>query len=564
MSNVNKSGPNRIKPLDPQLVNRIAAGEIIQRPFNALKELIENSLDAGSTSINIQIKDGGLKLIQIQDNGCGIEKEDLKIICERFTTSKLKEFDDLKTINTFGFRGEALASISHVSRLTIITRTVNSPCAFKATYTDAKLTSDGIKPCASASKGTQITVEDLFYNSSIRRNALKTGSDEFSKIYEVVSRYAIHNYHVGFYLKRIGENSNDLKTIGCISQTNKEKCLENESFLLDNIGTVYGHELKNELERLSIDYDENFKFNMIAYMSNSKYVALKQMIFILFINDRLVDCQPIKKILQNLFSLYMPKNTSPFIYMNLQMNSNNIDVNIHPTKHEIRFLYQDEIINKIQKCFEDKLLNSNVSRTHYVKNLTLDIYMNKKTDQTNSQTEAKKEGETLIQAEKVYPYQLTRVDSKERKLDSYLHSTSLNESIKSFRNNSKAIAEDEYVITSAKHSESTKSVLRNKKLPRNLNYVSLIELRDNIEKNTSKHLKNIIQDMCFVGCLDSELALIQHQTGLYILNTNLLCQDLFYQITIFNFGNFGYLKLEKPIKIFDLAFMALNDPVKKL
>lgn len=192
--------PKRIKALDPQLVNRIAAGEIIQRPFNALKELIENCLDAGSTNISMQIKEGGLKLIQIQDNGCGIDKEDLKIVCERFTTSKLKEFDDLKTINTFGFRGEALASISHVSRLTIVSRTAKSPCAYKAQYADGKLVGS-IKPCASAYIGTQIVVEDLFYNSSIRRNALRNSSEEFAKINETVSRYALHNYHVAFFFK---------------------------------------------------------------------------------------------------------------------------------------------------------------------------------------------------------------------------------------------------------------------------------------------------------------------------------------------------------------------------
>ena len=434
--------PKRIKALDQQLVNRIAAGEIIQRPFNALKELIENCLDAGSTSINIQIKEGGLKLIQIQDNGCGIDKEDLKIICERFTTSKLKEFEDLKSINTFGFRGEALASISHVSRLTIITRTESSPCAFKASYSEGLLTKDGIKACAAASRGTQIIVEDLFYNSGIRRNALRNSSEEFSKIYEVVSRYAIHNYHVSFSLKKIGESSMDIKTQGSLASTKKARCPENETFLLDNISMIYGSELRKELERVSIEHDEMYKFEMFAYMTNSKYTQLKQMVFILFINERLVDCQPIKKALQNVFNLYMPKNTNPFVYMNLNMNPNNLDVNIHPTKHEVRFLYQDDIINKIQQCFEQKLLNSDTSRTFYVKNLTLDNYVdstpnvNSKKDKLNDSTltddEKKGEKSTPI----VYPYQLTRVDSKERKLDSFLHQSSLNESIRSLKENS--------------------------------------------------------------------------------------------------------------------------------
>jgi DNA mismatch repair protein MLH1 len=270
--------PRRIKPLDPQLVNRIAAGEIIQRPFNALKELIENSLDAVSTSINIQIKEGGLKLLQIQDNGCGINKDDLKIVCERFTTSKLKEFEDLRSIATFGFRGEALASISHVSRLTIISRTKDSPCAYKAVYADGKLGSEGIKPCASASQGTQIIVEDLFYNSALRRNALRTGSEEFHKIYEVVARYAIHNFQTGFYLKRLGESSVDLKTTSCLTATTKGKCEENEKFQIDNITAVYGSDIRKELERLSIEYDDKLKFQMTCYISSAKYCKLKQMV----------------------------------------------------------------------------------------------------------------------------------------------------------------------------------------------------------------------------------------------------------------------------------------------
>lgn len=559
--------PKRIKPLDPQLVNRIAAGEIIQRPFNALKELIENCLDAGSTSVSINIKEGGLKLIQIQDNGCGIDKDDLKIVCERFTTSKLKEFEDLKEINTFGFRGEALASISHVSRLTIVSRTQKSPCAYKAQYADGKLVGS-IKPCASAFSGTQITVEDLFYNSSIRRNALRNSSEEFSKINETVSRYALHNYHVSFFLKRIGENGVDLKTPGCQSKENKNRCEENETVLLDNIALVYGNDCRKELQRISIDYDENYKFEMNGYASNSKYTQLRQMVFILFINERLVDCQPIRKALQGVYNLYMPKNCNYFVYMNLKMNPTNLDVNIHPTKHEVRFLYQDEIINKIQANFEEKMLNSSVSRTYCAKNLTLDTFIETKRLDTSLNDSNCEHGNAV----KIYPYQMTRVDHKERKIDTYIKS-SKNESFQSASQLNQSLSQSSSQSTK---SQSLKPVYdkENNKFNssirqnigtatselRSFNFKSLNELRITVENNASKAIYDILQSMNFVGFVNRELALIQHQTGLYLTNTRLLSEELFYQIALFNFGNFGYYKLAEPVLITDLATMALDNP----
>ena len=456
-----------------------------------------------------------------------------------------------------GFRGEALASISHVARLTIMTKTANSSCAYKASYLNGKLIADTLKPCAAASKGTQITVEDLFYNSLIRRNALRSSSEEFSKIYEVVSRYSIHNYHASFSLKRANENGFDLKTNA--SGENK-RCLENEKNLMDNIGIVFGNEIRKELERVEITNNNQYQFEMSGYITNTKYIQLKQMIFILFINERLVDCQPLKKCLQTIFGLYMPKGSYPFVYMNLKLDPLNIDVNVHPTKHEIRFLYQDEIINKIQVCIEQQLLSSNVSRTYYLKTLTIDSFMPSSNSSPKIASSTIKLNESVstkseIDSPIVYPYQLARVDTKERTLDSFLHRKSSDISQKN------KVSEETSKMVDVEVDEIVKqSPLRRQKLDREIKLKSLNELREDVESNMSSKVRKILKDFSFVGCVDDELGLIQHKTGLYLLNTKILSQELFYQLALFNFGNFGYFRFNEPIPIFDIIMLALDDP----
>jgi DNA mismatch repair protein MLH1 len=350
-SKFNMATPS-IRKLDETVVNRIAAGEIIHRPVNAVKEMIENSLDAKSTAIQVTVKSGGLKFLQIQDNGCGIRKEDMGIVCERFTTSKLCKFEDLNTIATYGFRGEALASISHVAHVTIVTKTAESNCAFKAQYSDGKPKGEP-KPCA-GNRGTQIIVEDLFYNIMTRKKALKSPGEEYARIVDVVSKYAIHNAGIAFTVKKHGQNLGDVRTI-------------NTSSIVDNISTIYGASVVKEILEISCD-NQQYGFNMKGYITNANY-SMKRLTFLLFINHRLVDSSAIRKAIDAVYSAYLPKGTHPFVYLSVEINPMNVDVNVHPTKHEVHFLHEDSIIEIIQKQFEEKLLGCNSSRTYYTQKL---------------------------------------------------------------------------------------------------------------------------------------------------------------------------------------------------
>ncbi|XP_076831113.1 DNA mismatch repair protein Mlh1 isoform X2 [Brachyhypopomus gauderio] len=555
-----------IRRLDETVVNRIAAGEVIQRPANAIKEMIENCLDAKSTNIQITVKDGGLKLIQIQDNGSGIRKDDLEIVCERFTTSKLQTFEDLTTISTYGFRGEALASISHVAHVTITTKTADGKCAYRASYCDGKLKAPS-KPCA-GNQGTLILVEDLFYNVPTRRKALKSPSEEYSRIVEVVSRYAIHNSGKSFTVKKQGEMVADVKTL-------------HNATVLDNVRVVFGVAVSREMIEVECE-DQKLAFKLQGYISNANY-SVKKCILILFINHRLVESTALKKAIETVYTAYLPKNTHPFLYLSLEIAPHNIDVNVHPTKHEVHFLHEDCIIESIQKHIESRLLGSNSSRTYFTQTLLPgpSVFVGDVKVLNSS---------TADRSERVYSHQMVRTDSKAQKLDAFLQpvskpsATGTSTASSVAPDQSTAQLDDIEMVEGLEDSQprATKDVecdLQTETPPRKRPHVdeqrdsqtaactpqrrvikltSVKELRSEIEEQAHKGLQEMLQNHSFVGCVNPQWTLVQHHTKLYLLNTTKLSQELFYQILIYDFGNFGVLRLSNPAPLYELAMLALD------
>lgn len=582
-----------IRRLDETVVNRIAAGEVIQRPANAIKEMIENCLDAKSTNIQVIVKEGGLKLIQIQDNGTGIRKEDLDIVCERFTTSKLQTFEDLARISTYGFRGEALASISHVAHVTITTKTADGKCAYRASYSDGKLQAPP-KPCA-GNQGTQITVEDLFYNIMTRRKALKNPSEEYGKILEVVGRYSIHNSGISFSVKKQGETVADIRTLP-------------NATTVDNIRSIFGSAVSRELIEVGCE-DKTLAFKMNGYISNANY-SVKKCIFLLFINHRLVESAALRKAIETVYAAYLPKNTHPFLYLSLEISPQNVDVNVHPTKHEVHFLHEESILERVQQHIEGKLLGSNSSRMYFTQ--TLLPGLGGPSGEVVKSTAGVTSSSTSGSGDKVYAHQMVRTDSRDQKLDAFLQPVS--KALPSLpqdpvQGNRTDVQRDEEMLElpipsaaaalsqnlekdsvkgvpeTAEKAAATSSSGNPRKRHREdsdvemmendsrkemtaachprrriINLTSVLSLQEEINERGHETLREMLRNHSFVGCVNPQWALAQHQTKLYLLNTTKLSEELFYQILIYDFANFGVLRLSEPAPLFDLAMLALDSP----
>ncbi|KAI1386415.1 DNA mismatch repair protein MutL [Hypoxylon trugodes] len=529
-SSIDEGAPHRIKALDPDVVNKIAAGEIIVAPVHALKELIENAVDAGSTSLDVVVKEGGLKLLQITDNGHGIDKEDLPILCERFTTSKLKKFEDLSNISTYGFRGEALASISHIAHLTVTTRTKNSDYSFRAHYDGGKLSpakpGQSAEPKPTAGRiGTQISVEDLFYNVPTRRKAFRSPSDEYNKIIDMVGRYAIHCAGVSFSCKKHGDSGTSIT-------------VPSQASTIDRIRQIHGGAVASELIEFTAS-DQRWGFKASGWATNANY-HIKKTTLLLFINHRSVESSNIKKAVEQTYSAFLPKNGHPFVYLNLEVDPQRVDVNVHPTKREVNFLNEDEIIQCICENIRDKLAAVDTSRTFMTQTLLPGSMLSDAPILKDVSSPAARTPGSVRKKTRPNENYLVRTDASLRKITSMFPTapgTSSNDT-------TDAGQEPVYETTDRE--------------PILCRLTSVRELRSEVRDDMHHELTEIFANHTFVGIVDEKrrLAAIQGGVKLFLIDYGRACFEYFYQVGLTDFGNFGTIKFQPALDLREVLKIA--------
>lgn len=538
------------------MVNRIAAGEIIQRPANALKEMMENSLDAGAKMIRIQLRDGGLKMLQIQDDGSGVAPNDLPLLCERFATSKLRSFEDLNSMTTFGFRGEALASISYVSAsMNVVSRTAQSQLAYRAAYASGKLVpskaghSAAPKPCA-GSKGTFITAEDLFYNVPQRRRALKSASEEYNMALEVVSKYAVHYgaRGVGFSCKKAGSSMVDLSVPSSTATST-----------VDVIGMIYGPKVAKDLLHLAPLRNESLRVTLEGWISGPHQSA-KKSVFLLFINNRLVDAPALRRSVLALYTTVLPKGAYPWIYLSLHIDEANVDVNVHPTKREVHFLHEEDIVEVICTHMQACLANADSGRNFATSSSQAVLTEFHAGPPPAASTSALRRSGASSDAPG-YPQHTVRVDAKARTLDGmgaivYQQKDRTGHAPDSSSSDRMEVDVDHDHQTALQRFEGTQVW----KGESNTTLESVEELRQAVHLNRHTELTEVLRDHTFVGIVDPNkaLLLVQNRTKLFLVQYADVIREMAYQLLLRQFGQLSRIQLHPAPYLDDLIRAALQ------
>ena len=332
-----------IRPLPEDVASRIAAGEVIERPASVLKELIENSLDAGASSVVVEIEGAGRKRLRIVDNGAGMDPEDCRAAFERHSTSKIKKLKDLDTLSTFGFRGEALFSIAAVSKVSLSSRRTKSKKAWRVEMAGGKLKREHEAPPV---EGTAIEVSDLFFNTPARAKFLKSDASERGQLTRVIEEAALANPRVGFTCRSEGKT-----TLRFPARKEKKDLDAARERAADVLGEERGDALLYA-ERVS------GALSVRGFLSPVEKLHSSRQLQYLFVNRRPVSNRTIQQALYRAYEPFRQKNRHPVAVLFLETPADALDVNVHPTKREVRFRSDSDIFQTVTKALSKALLES--------------------------------------------------------------------------------------------------------------------------------------------------------------------------------------------------------------
>lgn len=324
----------KIYILDKTVANKIAAGEVVERPASVVKELVENAIDAGAKKIQVNLEEGGQKLIEVIDDGIGMSGEDAKLALKRFATSKISSWEDLESINTFGFRGEALPSISAISRLAIITREHDSKVGYRVVCEGGEV-KDPVEVGAPA--GTRVTVRDIFYNTPARRKFLKKSSSETAHIVGITQKLSLVNDDIAFHLA-----SNGRTLINFPSQMN----------VRERILTIWG--LPLDYNAIFIEH-ESLSVRVSGYICPPNKLKSHRTYQTFFVNGRYIKNIMINQAVVEGFSPLLPAGKFPIALVFIDLSGGDVDINVHPNKMEVRFVRPGGIFKTVRDAIKKGL-----------------------------------------------------------------------------------------------------------------------------------------------------------------------------------------------------------------
>lgn len=489
----------KIKELETSLANKIAAGEVVERPSSVVKELLENAIDAQATEINIEVEQSGVSSIRVVDNGTGIVQEDLGLVFHRHATSKIVADNDLFHIRTLGFRGEALASISSVAKVTLKTCTDNEN-GHEIYAEDGKIIHQ--KP-AKAKKGTDIQVDSLFYNTPARLKYIKSLYTELGKITDIVNRMAMS--HPEIRISLVSDGKKLLSTNGS-GRTNEV------------MAEIYGMKVAKDLVHISGDTSDYHLEGFVAKpehsRSNKHYISI-------FINGRYIKNFVLNKAILEGYHTLLTIGRFPICYINIQMDPILVDVNVHPTKLEVRLSKEDQlydlIVTKIREAFKDKILIPQNDLNHAPKkNKVLETFEQQKINFEKQQSQI---GETSA------PYVH---DQKDKNHDVESHKNNL-DSTSSTNNESTEVSNELHNHIDDSYLQSQKEVLFDMEQNTSNEYEILNQQSNDIKGTVSQTPHRRVPYMEIVGQVHGTYIIAQNENGMFMIDQHAAQERIKYE-----------------------------------